>query len=364
MGNPYAVQLGDKVAAARRVLTEVVPESAWLDPFASAESGFRNRAKLVVAGDVGAATLGILDAGQRGVDLQDCGIHETSIKGALPVLADFIDDLRLLPYDVPKRRGELKHLHVTSNPVGELMVRFVLRTDRQSQRIIATLPQLHVELPGLRVATINHLPEHVALLEGDREDILTEQRTLAMDLGRVTLQLGPKSFFQTNTAVAQGLYETARAWLEDSQPGSLVDLYCGVGGFGLYAATLPTPPSVIGVEVSDDAIASARHTLKELRKDEKAPGSVEFVAADATTAAGRVSDADCVIVNPPRRGIGADLATTIQRSAATTLVYSSCNPETLARDLAAMPGFTVTKARLFDMFPQTGHSEVLVLAQR
>ena len=182
-----------------------------------------------------------------------------------------------------------------------------------------------------------------------------------MDLGRLTLNLGPRSFFQTNTAVAVGLYEQARDWVAEQAPASLLDLYCGVGGFGLFAATLPDAPTVLGVEVSADAVASARHTAESLRDSGTATKRVEFRCGDAGS---ELPDAECVVVNPPRRGLGDELCAAIESSNAATLIYSSCNPTTLARDLAALPTFAVTDARLFDMFPQTPHAEVVVRATR
>lgn len=353
---PYAAQLADKEGAARAVLGSAVPDGAWLPAVASAERGFRNRAKLVVGGTPGAVTLGILDGRRRGVDLRDCGLYEPALAAALPVVGDWLDTLRLLPYDVTRARGELKHVHVTVSPDARLMVRVVLRSTRQAARVRAALPDLRAALPGLRVATINYLPAHVALLEGAQEEVLTPQRRLPMDLGRLTLHLGPRSFFQTNTALAVGLYEQARAWVAEVSPRSLLDLYCGIGGFGLFAATLPTPPRVHGIEVSAEAVASARHTASV-----NGLTGVRFTDGDAT---GALADAECVVVNPPRRGIGAGLAAAIEAGPATTLVYSSCHPVSLAADLAAMPSFTVTAARLFDMFPHTTHAEVLLLAHR
>ena len=361
LGTAYAAQLADKVTSAGAVLEAVVPASAWRDPFASREESFRNKAKMVVGGTPGEVTLGILDAHRRGVDLRDCGLHEEPLRAALPVIGELVDELRLLPYDVVKARGELKHVHATVSPAGELMVRFVLRSQRQADRLRESIPLLRQALPGLRVATINYLPTHTALLEGDEEEVLTPDRTLPMGLGRVTLELGPRSFFQTNSAVAAGLYEQVRDWLAADRPESLLDLYCGVGGFALYAATLPDPPAVVGVETSVEAVMSARQSLAALRSDGTALGDVRFDAADATNA---LADTEAIVVNPPRRGIGDQLCRAIEAGPARTLVYSSCNPETLATDLARLPSFGVQQARLFDMFPQTGHSEVLVLATR
>jgi len=361
LGRPYAAQLADKDAAAGAALASRVPARAWEQPFASSPSGFRNKAKLVVGGSPGAVTVGILGPDRRGVDLRGCALHEPALRRALPEVAAHLDDLRLLPYDVGRRRGELKYVHVTANPAGEFLVRVVLRSERQAPRVRNGLAALRERLPGLRVATINYLPEHVALLDGPEEDVLTPAVTLPMDLGRLTLHVGPRSFFQTNTAVAAGLYEQARGWLGDLAAASVLDLYCGVGGFGLYAATLPQAPTVRGVEVSEDAVVSARHTLAELRTAGAVRGDVRFSVGDATAA---LADAECVVVNPPRRGIGPELAPAIEAGPARALVYSSCNPASLATDLAALPSFRVERARLFDMFPQTGHAEVLVLATR
>ena len=137
MGTAYAEQLATKDARCRAALSSLAPQLDWLEPVASADSGFRNKAKLVVGGTPGAVTLGILDGDRRGVDLRRCGLHEPVVAQAIPLLADWIDDLRLLPYDVAKRRGELKHVLVTGSPAEELMVRVVLEIiSRISERSI------------------------------------------------------------------------------------------------------------------------------------------------------------------------------------------------------------------------------------
>lgn len=253
----YTAQVRAKDTQAQQALAEVIPAQAWAAPFASAESGFRNKAKLVAGGAPGAVTLGILDPTGRGVDLRDCGVHEPALHDAIPDLAAFVNDLRLLPYDVPKGRGELKHLLVTVNTDEELQVRIVLRSERQLARIREALPQLRRALPQLRVLSVNLQPAHKAVLEGDTEMVLTAQHVLPMRLPTVTLMLRPGSFFQTNTAVAAGLYAQAREWIAHGPaPTTIWDLHCGVGGFALH---LSAPDrEITGVEISPAAIASAQ----------------------------------------------------------------------------------------------------------
>ncbi len=360
MGTAYDVQLAELESSLHDTLAAVVDPAAWAPVAAGPESGFRNKAKLVVAGTRGAPTLGILDGDRLGVDLRDCGLYEPGLHDAVVALAEAVAELGLTPYDVPRRTGELKHLLVTHSPDGELMVRFVLRSRAQLGKVRAAVPRLRRLLPGVRVVTVNLLPRHQAVLEGDEEIWLTAQRDLPMRVGGLTLHLRPRSFFQTNTSVAALLYAQAAEWVSGLGVADAWDLYCGVGGFALTVAGALTDTAVTGVEVSPEAVRSARRSAAELGLNER----VAFVAADATTYAGAHDAPDLVVVNPPRRGLGPELSALLEGSTARHLLYSSCQAESLAADLAAMPSLEVVRARPFAMFPQTRHHEVLVLARR
>ncbi|WIE75894.1 23S rRNA (uracil(747)-C(5))-methyltransferase RlmC [Curtobacterium sp. MCSS17_007] len=366
MGQPYADQVLDKEIRTRELLHDAVEAVGgpgaveWLPAITSPESGYRNKAKMVVGGTVQRPTVGILDHRQRGVDLRHCGICTPGIQRALPVLADFVADTGLIPYDVANRRGELKFVLVTESPDGELMVRFVLRSEGQLPRLREHLGALRRVLPEVVVVTANLLPEHKAVTEGDREVVLTEQETLPMRFGRVTMHLRPQSFFQTNTAVAAQLYDQASTWIDEVAPASMWDLYCGVGGFALHAAR--PGRAVTGIETSREAIRSAKQSAREAGLSD-----LRFAADDATEHALRTRPGalpELVLVNPPRRGIGEALATWLEDSPIEHVVYSSCNPVTLAKDLARMPSLRLRRARLLDMFPQTGHLEVVTLLSR
>lgn len=351
----------DQVAAKQQRCADALatyPDLHWEQPFTGPESGFRNKAKMVVAGTSAAPSLGIL--GPDGpVDLRDCGLHEPAVAAALPVLAEFVTRAVLTPYDVVARRGELKYVLVTGAPGGDLMVRFVSRSQEPVARIRKHLRWLHARLPQLVVASVNIQPDHKAVLEGDLEVVLTERAELPMAVNEIVLSLRPQSFFQTNTAVAAGLYRQARYWVDQTSPGTVWDLYCGVGGFALHLAA--PGRQVTGIEVSAEAVRSARHTAARLGVE------VEFAAGDArdyaVSAGSAGSVPDVVVVNPPRRGIG-ELADWLEASGARRVLYSSCNPDSLAADLTRMPSLVPVRGRLFDMFPQTAHAEVLVLLHR
>ncbi|MEW1953530.1 methyltransferase domain-containing protein [Terrabacter sp. NPDC080008] len=380
MGVPYAVQLADKQRHVADVLAAVAPDVEWLPAHAGPEAAFRNKAKLVVGGSPGAVTVGILDRGGSGIDLRHCGLYEPGLAELVPRVADLLDRLGLEPYDVPRRRGELKHVLLTHSPDGEAMLRFVLRSQKHLALLRSRLPLVLDTLPEVRVVSANLQPEHKAVTEGEVEIVLTEADVLPMRVGDVELFLRPNSFFQTNTGVATALYRQAGEWVARVDPGIVLDLYCGVGGFALQAALAAGRRDrvVRGVEVAPEAIVSARRSAAALVASGATRADLDFAVGDATDVAvlppvsgvdvevgtAGAKETSLVVVNPPRRGIGPTLAAWLDGSAASHVVYSSCNVESLARDLARMPSLGAREARLFDMFPQTGHHEVAVLLER
>lgn len=398
LGTPYATQVTEKQDHVARLLAAAGvtgagtrapgPGISWLPPVTGPEAAFRNKAKMVVSGTVDAPVLGILDRVGHGVDLTDCGLYPPDLQDAFAPIRDFVTRARLEPYRVagpspsssrpaaspttPERvhrpraarrataaRGELKYVIVTISPDGELMVRFVLRSTEALARIRKHLPWLRSALPGLAVATVNVQPAHAAVLEGDREIVLTERDSLTMRVDGVPLRLRPQSFFQTNTDVAAALYRQARAWVDDVGPASLWDLYCGVGGFALHCAA--PGRAVRGIELSREAVAAASDTARELGLT-----GVHFEEGDARDVTeGLATRAPAmVIVNPPRRGIGPELARALDGSTTTDVLYSSCNATTLAADLTHMPGLRPVRGVVLDMFPQTRHYEVLLHLRR
>lgn len=360
---PYAEQLAAKQAHCQSLLAEYAGLD-WLAPLASCEAGFRNKAKMVVSGTALQPILGIRDAAGRGVDLSDCPLYPPSMQACFPAISAFIVRATLDPYDLTSRRGELKFVLLTESPDGSLLLRFVLRSEATVARIRKHLASLLAALPQLAVVSVNLQPEHKAVLEGEREILLTETSRLGIAVNELKLQLRPQSFFQTNTVVAAALYAQARNWIDEVQPASVWDLYCGVGGFALHAAAAGR--RVTGIELEAEAIASAELSVADLVASGRALGDLRFESGDATAwALAQPEAAELVIVNPPRRGIGEVLSRHLEAASRTRwLIYSSCNAESLARDLAMMPSLRPGKARLLDMFPQTRHYEVIVLLER
>lgn len=334
----------------------------WLPIVTSRIQGFRNKAKMVVSGHWQSPILGIMDRQYQAYDLVNCRLYPNELKATFEPIRHWIQQTKLMPYDVVKRQGELKYVIVSIDEhTNALMCRLVLRSTQQLANIRVALPSLMQAIPTLAVVSVNIQPLAAAIVEGEQEILLSDQPVLTHWVNGLPLHCHPRSFFQTNTQVAAALYRQAQSWVADIQPKQLWDLFCGVGGFALHAAQV-IQGKVTGIEINADAIHSAQSSANALGLAER----LSFRALSATDFAHKVSTAspDCIIVNPPRRGIGTELCRWINDSTATHLIYSSCNAQSLFEDIQLLTDFKAVKAQVFDMFPHTHHAEVLVLLVR
>ncbi|MCW9588994.1 23S rRNA (uracil(747)-C(5))-methyltransferase RlmC [Klebsiella oxytoca] len=355
---PVSQQLADKMADLRTLLADA-PVAEWCAPVCGPESGFRNKAKMVVSGSVERPLLGMLHRDGAPEDLTDCPLYPQSFAPVFAALKPFIARAGLTPYNVARRRGELKYILLTESRFdGGMMLRFVLRSETKLAQLRAALPELQALLPQLQVITANIQPVHMAIMEGEREIFLTDQQALAENFNGVPLWIRPQSFFQTNPVVASRLYATARDWVRQLPVNHMWDLFCGVGGFGLHSAT--PEMRLTGIEIAPEAIACAKQSAAELGLN-----NLHFQALDSTQfATGEGDIPDLVLVNPPRRGIGDGLCDYLNRMAPDFIIYSSCNARTMAKDIARLAGYRIERVQLFDMFPHTAHYEVLTLLVR
>ena len=179
----------------------------------------------------------------------------------------------------------------------------------------------------------------------------------------LTFQLSPRSFYQVNHHQAQRLYEAAIAQASICKTDTVLDLYCGVGTITLAMAR--SAGKVIGVEVIPQAVEDARENAARNGID-----NAEFFCADAGAAALELERQgvrpDVVVVDPPRKGLNADAIEAMARMAPKRIVYVSCDPATLARDVALLKqrGYCLTSAQAADLFPRCAHVESIVLLSK
>ncbi len=232
---PIAEQLAAKMADLQTLLVGSTVGD-WCAPVCGPEQAFRNKAKMVVSGSVERPLLGMLHRDGTPEDLTDCPHYPPSFAPVFAALKPFIARAGLTPYNVARKRGELKYLLLTESQLdGGMMLRFVLRSETKLEQLRAALPWLQAQLPQLKVITANIQPVHMAIMEGEQEIFFTEQQALAERFNGVPLWIRPQSFFQTNPTVASALYATARDWVRALPVNHMWDLFCGVAALACTA---------------------------------------------------------------------------------------------------------------------------------
>lgn len=361
LGLPQGKRLPGKVELVREVFsrfglpidglhTEIItPSHPW---------GSRNKAKLSVTGSIAAPTIGMVRSDLSSVDLRNCPLMAPACENFYLELPRFIEMAGLIPYDIEARTGELKGVHlIVNHKNSEGIVRFVLRSSEAIPRTRKIVGAIQAQHPWAKVISCNIQPLPAAILEGPEEALLTSERFIQESYGPIKLLFAPSSFIQVTQEVAEQLYLAAADFARRGNFTEVLDLFCGVGGFSYSVA--PFVKHVTGVELSSTAIESAR-TAAALNNTT----NINFFSADSEDFLNHNSSlsADLVIVNPPRRGLSPAIVARIIELAPRSILYSSCNPETFARDVHAFirsGRFTFEGARLFDMFPLTHHCEVL-----
>lgn len=360
---PYQQQLDEKQNKLLKQLMPFKPLQINV-PFASNESAFRNKAKMVVLGTVEKPILGI-QTDDEVVDLCDCPLYSNNLQNILKIVRTYIRKQGLVPYNINKRKGELKFVIITESnhqDTNKFMLRFVMRSHKYLQTIQSSFKQLQDKIHNLDVISVNIQPNHAAVLEGEEEIVLTNTPYLPFTLNHIPLYIKSRSFFQTNTYVAENLYKTASDWVTNLPIDSIWDLFCGVGGFGLHCAYYSNNKNIklIGIEISPDAIECATKSAKRLGFDK-----LSFKSFDATQYATlQQYIPDLVLLNPPRRGAGEALMQYLKQVEPNYILYSSCNLDSLVNDIMILPNYQIAKVQLFDMFPHTAHMEVLVLLSK
>jgi 23S rRNA (uracil1939-C5)-methyltransferase len=323
--------------------------------------GYRNNAKLVPAGGPGGLRLGgYAPRSHDVVDLIGCQVVEPAIDAVAAALRALVAEAGVELYDERRATGRLRHVVLRANHAGQVLVALVVA------RPLPDGPALAERLRAVRPEVVG-VVEHQnrtrgnAIFEADGEErvlagageiddrLLVGERTLRV-------RLTPSAFFQANRDVA-GLAYTALAGALSVRPGEqVVDAYSGVGGIGLGLAAAGA--RVVGIESHAGAVANAAAAAAL-----NGIATARFVAGDAAVALAAVDRADLVVVNPPRKGCAPEVLAQIARLTPRTVGYLSCDPATLARDLAvlATARYHARTVTPFDMLPHTPHIETLAI---
>jgi 23S rRNA (uracil1939-C5)-methyltransferase len=331
--------------------------------------GYRNTSKLVVAraAEGGRLVLGAYAPRSHAVvDLAGCRIAETPLDRTAAALRALLEEAGVRPYDERTSTGNLRYVVLRSNHAGQVLAVWI------AARPILDGPALARRLRALRqevVGVVEHLnPTRGNALfadgGGENERVLDGAGTIddQIDVGprSVRLTLSPGAFFQANRTVAALAYAAIARGLAIRPADRVVDAYCGVGGIALALA--PEAGEVVGVESHAGAVASATASATG-----HGIANARFLAGDAASVLGTIARADLVVLNPPRKGCAPAVLAEVVRLAPRAIAYLSCDPDTLARDLAflvAERGYRCDAVTPFDMLPHTPHVEALAFLAR
>ncbi len=351
MEMPYPEQLRRKEDRLRNALKDFSPPSL-LPSLTSPETGFRNKAKFIVSGSMEKPILGLI-----GKEILDCPVHDPAINLLAHDLVSFLSLCKLVPYNIPEKKGELKGV-IVFHEKGSF-VRFVLRSKEGLDRIRKNLPDLLKVHPEIQSVSVNIQPIHQAILEGEEEIFLGPQFVLTLNKGEGKILLRPQGFVQTNQIVAHELYQNAARWVKETGSKKFLELFSGQGAFSLTCAGVVEKG--LGIEINTEAVLSANESARQ-----SGYNHLSFHAMDAGDSEKLIQDfhPDMILVNPPRRGLSRSVDHLLAASTE-WIIYSSCSVESLAEDLRKLSTqYKIEKLRLFDMFPHTEHFETLVLLRR
>ncbi len=325
--------------------------------------GYRNKAQFPLAMQNGKLSAGFFaPRSHRVIDCRDCRLQPPVFGTILRVVADWVEANGVPIYDETTRRGLLRHIYIRRGErTGEILVCAVCTTDRlpHAQALCDALLRA---VPQIRSVVLNVNPDDTNVILGKTCVPLAGDGYIEDVLCGLRFRLSALSFYQVNALQAEALYEKAAEYAVPDG-ATVLDLYCGAGTIGLTMAR--RAKTVIGVEIVPEAIEDAKENAQR-----NAVGNARFLCADAAQAAENLLREgirpDVIVVDPPRKGCAPELLQAVFRFAPERLVYISCDSATLARDVAVLRegGYAVQSVTPFDMFPRTGHCEVVVSMSR
>ena len=357
----YAEECRMKADRVRQALNRIGGENLENIPLMAAPActGYRNKAVYPVASKKGRAYAGFFRAGTHQiVENSGCLILFPQADQVKNTVIDFLNRHHISAYDETTHQGLLRHIFVRRGWVsGEILVNLTVngRSLPKEKALIEALKSI----PGFRtlVLSVNMKPGNSVL--GDEEIVLYGPGYIEDTLCGLTFRLSARSFYQVNHPQAQRLYQAAIDQAGITRNDLVLDLYCGVGTITLVMAK--QAGKVIGVEVVEAAVRDARENAKRNGIE-----NAEFFCGDAGKAALELEKQgihpDVVVVDPPRKGLNADTIEALHRMNPRKIVYVSCDPATLARDVALLKerGYRLLSAQAADLFPRCAHVESIV----
>ena len=331
-------------------------------------SGYRNKIQMPFGlSPEGKIVIGYFSSrSHRVVEAADCPLQDPSFRPILETVRSFAEQEQLTVYDETTGEGLLRHIYLRTGTVsGEVLVTLVINGTSVpgEERLVRQLLDTENRIVGV---LLNSNTEQTNVICGDHYRLLYGRDYLTDRLCGVDLCISPQSFYQVNHHAAEAIYSKAKELLALTGKETVLDLYCGTGSIGLSMAH--SLNKLIGVEIVEDAVKCAKQNAARNGVE-----NAEFICEDAANVnrylvgllGGSKGSVDAVILDPPRKGCAQDLIDLLMNSNVPRIVYISCDPETLARDLVSLrQSYRCETLYPYDLFPRTGHVETVALLTR
>ena len=375
-GITYEEQLEKKQDYVRKLLKpfgKPEPIRGMPDPF-----GYRNKVFAAFSYQKGKILSGVYEEKtHRVINIDKCLIEDPVADAIIADIKSLLRSFKITIYDEDTRYGLLRHVMVRRGKnSGEVRVVLVVRSPSlpSKNNFVRALRALH---PEITTIVLNLNDRNTSMVLGDRNTVLYGKGYITDTLCGVSFRISPNSFYQVNTVQTEVLYGlamemaglTQKAGGPARKPLSVIDAYCGIGTIGLIAAesmkAAGIEGEVIGVESNEEAVQDA---IVNAKSNESR--NIRFYRQDAgefmTKLAAEKKKADIVFMDPPRAGSDAAFLSSLVKLSPETVVYISCNPETLARDLKYLTKHRYEVKRIVpvDMFPWTEHVETVCLMSK
>lgn len=357
-GIEYSKQLEMKESAVRKLLKPYVKVS----PIIGMDNPYHYRHKVHAVFDCvgrGQVVAGVYKKNSHEVvDIERCQIEDEEADAIIREVKGLLKSFRIKTYDEDTGYGLLRHVLVRKGyHTGEIMVVLVLASPilPSKNNFVKALRKNH---PNISTVVININDKRTSMVLGERNITVYGKGFIEDKLCGCTFRISPNSFYQVNPAQTEHLYEKAIAYAKLTGKEKVIDAYCGTGTIGIIASKFAK--EVYGVELNRDAIRDAITNAK--RNEIK---NIRFINEDAgkymVSLAEKKEPVDVVIMDPPRSGSDEAFLSSVVKLAPKRVVYVSCNPETLERDLKYLTkkGYRVDEATPVDMFPMTSHCEMV-----
>ena len=325
---------------------------------------YRNKMQFPVAGGKGRLQIGCFALNtHRVIDVTDCCIQKQKNNEIAAVVRAWMKQYGILPYDEDKGTGMVRHIMGRVGVhTGEIMVCLVTAQDNVP-RLKELVKMLKAALPGVKSVVQNVNRRNTNVILGEKTKVIAGGPTIKDKIGPLKFNISAQSFFQVNSEQAEKLYNTALDYAELTGKETVVDLYCGTGTITLFMAR--KAKRALGIEIVPSAIRDAKQNAVANHIE-----NADFLLGDAAVEMPKLAAQglrpDVVILDPPRAGCEERVLAAIVKVQPERVVYVSCNPATLARDLAYLHerGFRIDKVQPCDMFSRTHHVETVVLLTR